>query len=124
MLTIQKGFWQDKFLADTRQKLAQLYLKNPQIAQSEKRVILEFWQSFEGLAGVLGNKLQPFISWFLKATSPETITRSLRALREDGTIAVIPDKEKDRRAQEQALRTYWGNEKRMRENNGQKQQSF
>ncbi len=52
-IAVQKGFWQDRVLADTRQKLAQLYFKSPRIAESEKRVILEYWQAYEGLAEVL-----------------------------------------------------------------------
>ena len=113
-IAVQKGFWQDKVLADTRQKLAQLYFKNPSIAESEKRVILEYWQAYEGLSEVLGDKLPPFISWFLSATSPETITRCLRALKEDGTIKLNPEKLKQRQEHEQEWRSYWGNEARQR----------
>jgi hypothetical protein len=117
-LAVQKGFWQDKVLADTRQKLAQLYFKNPQIAESEKRVILEFWQAYEGLDLVIRDKLQSFISWFSTATSPETITRCLRALKEDGTIIITPENAKRRQEQEQQWRHYWGNEARVRDTNG------
>ena len=62
-LTVQKGFWQDKVLAATRQKLAALYYKNPSIVETEKRVILEFWQEYEGLGEILDDKLPLFISW-------------------------------------------------------------
>jgi hypothetical protein len=113
-LPVQKGFWQDKVLADTRQKLAELYYRNPGIVQSEKRVILEFWQAYEGLAHVLGDKLMPFLNWFLKANSPETITRCLSSLKEDGTIKLSDDGVKRRQEREQEWRTYWGNEKRGR----------
>ena len=117
-LAVQKGFWQDKVLADTRQKLAQLYFKNPKIAESEKRVILEFWQAYEGLDLVVRDKLQTFISWFFTATSPETITRCLRALKEDGTIIITPENAKRRQEQEQQWRHYWCNETRGRGSNG------
>jgi hypothetical protein len=113
-LPVQKGFWQDKVLADTHQKLAELYYRNPSIAQSEKRIILEFWQVCEGLTQILGDKSPDFISWFLKATSPETITRCLRSLKEDGTVNLTPDIAKRRQEREQEWRTYWGNEKRGR----------
>lgn len=113
-IAVQKGFWQDRVLADTRQKLAQLYFKNPKVADSEKRVILEYWQAYEGLSEVLGDKLSSFISWFLSATSPETITRCLRALKEDGTIVLSPEKTKQRQEHEQEWRSYWGNEARQR----------
>ena len=114
MLTKQFGFWQDAYLANARQKLAELYHKNPEIAESEKRVILEYWQEFENLSGILGDKFTHFVSWFLKATSPETITRCLRALKEDGTITVSPEIARKRQEREQECRQFWGNEARQR----------
>ena len=114
-LIVQKGFWQDTYLADARRKLAELYYKKPKIVQSEKRVILEFWSSYEQLSSLLDDKWLPFVSWFLNATSPETITRCLRALKEDGTIQLDPDKVRQRRERESEWRSYWGNEKRSRE---------
>ena len=114
-LMIQKGFWGDTVLANTRNKLAELYQKNPNIAESEKRVILEYWQAYEGLSQALGDKLTQFTSWFLSATSPETITRCLRALKEDGTTRLSLEKANQRQEREQEWRQYWGNEKRLRE---------
>lgn len=114
-IAIQKGFWQDTYLATTRQKLAELYHENPEIAQSEKRVILEFWKTYEGLPQILGDKLNPFVSWFLGATSPETITRCFRALKEDGTVKLNHEDREKRQEREQEWRQYWGNEKKLRE---------
>ncbi len=110
-ITVQKGFWQDTFLADTRRKLAELYYKNPDIAQSEKRVILEFWSTYEQLSSILDDKWLPFVDWFLGATSPETVTRCLRALKEDGTIKLTQEKVKQRKEREQEWRSYWGKRK-------------
>ena len=110
-LVIQKGFWGDTVLADTRRKLAQLYLEKPEIARSDKSCILEFWSNFEGLSSLLGNKWPSFIDWFKNSTSPETITRCLRALKEDGTIRLSPDHKKNRQDSEKQWRTYWGSEK-------------
>lgn len=118
-ISIQRGFWQDRVLADTRQKIAELYSNNPQIIDNPKQVIIEFWQAYEGLAQVLGDKLAPFIDWFKNATSPETITRCTRALKEDGTILISHEEAKQRREQEKECRSFWGNEKRVRGNNGQ-----
>ena len=109
MIPIQKGFWQDQYLADARQKLAELYFKNPEIAKSEKRVILEYWKVYDGLSEALGDRINPFANWFLSASSPETITRCLRALKEDGTIRLSPEKARQRREREQEWRQYWGN---------------
>ena len=114
-IAVQKGFWgNDKYLADSRQKLAQLYFKNCEIANSEKRVILEFWKEYDGLSQALGNKTEAFTSWFLSATSPETITRCLRALKEDGTITISPEKAKQRQEREREYRSYWGSQLRER----------
>jgi hypothetical protein len=113
-LTKQYGFWQDKTLADTRKKLAELYFENPQVIENEKRALLEFWQSYEGLSQILGEKLTPFKSWFFTSTSPETVSRCLRALREDGTITLTPENKNIRDKQEQQCRSYWSNEKTKR----------
>ena len=85
-LMVQRGFWQDNFIGSTRTKLAELYSNNPSIAESEKRCMLEYWSTFENLQNVLGDKWNDFTNWFASSTSPETITRCLRGLREDGTI--------------------------------------
>ena len=119
MLTKQLGFFQDVYLADTSQKLAELYSNNPQIFDSPKQVILEFWRAYEGLDQVLGDRLNQFIDWFKSATTPETLTRCVRSLKEDGTILVSPESAKQRREQEQEWRSFWGNDKRLRGKNGQ-----
>ncbi|MFC2012648.1 hypothetical protein ACFLVU_05915, partial [Chloroflexota bacterium] len=119
-IPIQKSlFGPDRYLADSRQKLAQLYFKNPQIAESEKKVIASYWQVYEGLAAILGDKWQSFYDWFLSAaTSSETITRCFRALKTDGTIKLDPEEQKQRQEKEQEWRQYWGNERIQRDNNG------
>ena len=112
-IAVQKGFWgHDKYLADARSKLAQLYFKNPEIANSEKKVIIEYWKAYDGLREALGDKIEPFRSWFLSSTSPETITRCLRALKEDGTIVLSPEKAKQRQEREREWRMYWGNDRK------------
>jgi len=113
-LTIQKGFWQDTILANTRNKLAELYHTNPGIADSEKRAILEYWKAYDGLGEILGDKLPQFTAWFFKSTSNETITRCLRALKEDGTIQLASEKIQERQEREQEARQFWGNEARQR----------
>lgn len=117
-LTIQKGFWQDTVLANTRQKLAELYHRQPDIAQSEKRCLLEFWSTYEELSALLGGKWQPFVDWFLNSTSPETITRCLRALKEDGTITLNSEDKNQRQEQQEQWRQFWGNNKGMRRDDG------
>lgn len=114
-IPIQRSmFGPDKSFADTRQKLAKIYYKNPQVFKKEKQVILEYWRTYEGLDEVLKERLPAFIHWFMTNTSPETITRSLRALKEDGTIQLSSDKIQERQEREQECRQFWGNEVRQR----------
>jgi hypothetical protein len=113
-LVVQKGFWQDTVIADTKQKLTELYQIKPDIAKSQKKCLLDFWSTYEGLTSLLGDKWQPFIQWFMRATSPETITRCLRALKEDGTISFPQETTQRSQKNEQQWRSYWGNDKRLR----------
>lgn len=87
MLPVQTGFWNDKVIGATRQKLEELYYNNPEALDSEKLCILEYYATYENLPDILGDKWPEFKKWFLKATSPETITRCRRAMKEDGTIS-------------------------------------
>ena len=41
MISVQRGFFNDKAIGDTREKLIDLYMNNPSIALSEKNLILE-----------------------------------------------------------------------------------
>jgi hypothetical protein len=119
MINVQKGlFGDDKYIADTREKLMELCGNNPEIAENKKLLLVEFWRAYEGLAEVLGDKIDSFISWFGRCTSPETLTRCLRSLKEDGTIKLAPDKVEQRQEQEQDWRLYWGNQSRERRQNG------
>jgi len=114
MLPIQKGFWQDSVIANTREKLRELYYKSPDIAQSEKLCLLEFWSQYEGLSNLLGDKWLSFVEWFLNTTSPETITRCLRSLKEEGIITLTPEQSEKREKRENSHRKYWGNDTRLR----------
>ncbi|MFC1865708.1 hypothetical protein ACFLYB_03240 [Chloroflexota bacterium] len=107
-LPIQSGFWQAKILTDTRGKLADLYSKNSEIANSERKTIVEYWKHYDGLPQVLGAKLDPFLWWFsTRATSPETITRCLRSLKEKRVINISESKAKIRQEREKQHRSFW-----------------
>ena len=110
-LAIQKGFWQDTIIANTRQKLVELCSYNPDIAQSDKRCMLEYWAIYEDLPELLGDRWQPFTDWFMKATSPETISRCLRALKENGTIQTNPGETTQRQEREAQWRNFWDNDR-------------
>jgi hypothetical protein len=114
-LPTQLGFWQDKILADTRSKLAELYQNEPKIAHSEKQCILQFWTAYEGLHSLLGDKFPDFSDWFLEVTSPETITRCLRSLKEDGTIQLTPQQRQKKQKHEQEWRQHWGKQRGLRD---------
>jgi hypothetical protein len=111
-LAIQKGFWQDSILASTRTKLAEMYYTNTETVKSEKRCLIEYWATYEQLDSLLGEKWEAFRDWFMKATSPETITRCLRSLKEDGTIRTMDKEREKRRDQQNGWCQYWGNQKR------------
>ena len=86
-LPVQKGFFQDNVIGNVRQKMEELDLYHPEALESEKSSILAYWTEFEHLQEVLGESWNDFEHWFLKtATSPETLTRCRRAMKEDGTI--------------------------------------
>ena len=110
-IAVQKGFFQDKYLADTRTKLAELYHLRPDIAKSEKRTILAFWEAYERLSDILGEKWNDFVDWYLTATPNETITRCLRSLKEDGVVVLTDGEQRRRQEREQDWREYWKNNK-------------
>ena len=84
---IQKTLWgYDKFIWDTRQKLYHLYRNHPEVFDSEKQLMVKYWEFYEQLDLVLEDKYEAFEAWFLKCTSPETLTRCHRSLKEDNSI--------------------------------------
>jgi hypothetical protein len=108
----------DKYLGDTRQKLAILYNDKPELFKKEKTLILGYYEEFEGLSKILDDKWRVFEAWFMRVPSPETITRNLRALKEDGTIQLSEAQQQDRIDKEQQYRSFWGNEAKTRQQNG------
>jgi hypothetical protein len=86
-LMVQKGFWQDAVIGNVRHKMEELNLYHPEALKSERFSIIAYWSEFDHLQEVLGECWKDFEHWFLKkATSPETITRCRRSMRENGTI--------------------------------------
>jgi hypothetical protein len=110
-IPVQKGFWVDEFIGDSRQKLEELYSNNPQGLNSEKSSILSYWSEFEHLQDILGENWEDFKQWFLnKATSPETITRTRREMKSDGTIILSSKEVEHSQKQELLWREYWSRE--------------
>jgi len=86
-IPVQRSFFGfDKFIGDTRRKMEHLYQNHPDVFNSEKQLMLKYWQFYEQLDVVLEDKFDSFKSWFIKATSPETLTRCHRSLKEDNFI--------------------------------------
>ena len=119
MLTKQLGFFEDVYIGNIRAKLSELCINNPDIVTDERKVLLEYWRTFDNLDSILGDKLPDFLSWWEHATLPETLSRCLRSLKEQGTVKVTHEDELQKHKQEQQWRSFWGNEKGMRENDGQ-----
>ena len=83
-IPVQKSFLgPDKFIGDTRQKMEHLYENHPEAFESEKQMMLKFWEFYEQLDVILEDKYESFRQWFLKCTSPETLTRCHRLLKEN-----------------------------------------
>jgi len=76
--------------------------------------MLKFWEFYEQLDLILEDKLDSFKSWFLKCTSPETLTRCHRALKENGTIPLNPEKQEQQQEREQEWQSFWGSGSRHR----------
>jgi hypothetical protein len=53
------GFFNDVYLANAYQKLADLYQTNPSIADSEERVILEYRKAYDSLNSITQSRERP-----------------------------------------------------------------
>lgn len=116
---IQKTLWgYDKFTGDAKQKMMHLYRNHPEAFDSEKELMFKYWEFYEQLDVVLEDKYEAFKSWFLRATSPETLTRCHRSLKEDGSIKLTTEEKGQRQESGNHWRQFWSNEKRFRGNNG------
>ena len=84
---IQKTLWgYDKFIGQNSDKLAHLYKVHPEAFKDAMTMILKYWEFYDELGYTLEDKLEPFKSWFLRATPPESLTRCYRYLRQTGVI--------------------------------------
>lgn len=107
---IQKGLWLDEHIGNTREKLEELYTNEPQAFQSEKSCIISYWSTFENLSAILGDKWEAFSDWFLKvATSPETITRCRRDMKQTNFIKQTRNEKIERQEKTEQWRQYWRN---------------
>lgn len=98
------------FIGDTEAKLAELYSNNPSIKKDNKTAIIEYWKTYEGLSKLLGEKLYAFEQWFLnKCTSPETIARCQRILKDSGAIKLSDSEQSQRQESREHHRQYWSN---------------
>jgi ABC-type transporter Mla subunit MlaD len=106
---VQTNFFGDNVLiGDTEAKILACYGQDPKVADSDRLLILAVWE-LEGLAEVLGDRLEAFADWFKdSATSTETITRAGRKLRSQGLMKQSPEIAQARRQLAEAHRQYWG----------------
>ncbi len=85
---IQKTLWgNDKFIGQNSDKLAHLYKVHPEAFKDAMTMILRYWEFYDELDLVLGDKMEAFRTWFIRATPPESLTRCYRYLRQTGEIS-------------------------------------
>ena len=106
MLTKQFGFWQDTYIGNIRNKLNELCKNNPDMVKEERQILLEYWRTFDNLDAILGDRFSDFLSWWERATLPETLSRALRSLKAEGIVEVSPEAER----REQDYRQVWGSQ--------------
>ena len=120
---IEKKFPEEKRFGDIRQKIVDLYHKNPLVVEDDRLLTFEVWKE-EGLVEVLKQRsIERLMHWFLfEATDGETIRRSRRALTSDKhgppVIEVSEETQKNRRKYSDAWRKHWteGDKKEREEN--------
>lgn len=99
----------DAVLGDVRDKILELYRNQPEVAGDDKILILAFWESYDNLERVLGDKYAAFTRWFLlEATKTESIRRSRQSLTEHELIRPPENTEHGREYLEKVWHRYWG----------------
>ncbi len=99
----------DMLLGDNRDKILELYKEMPEIADSDKVLILAFWLKYDDLAVVLGDRQSAFTKWFLnKSTKTESIRRPRQSLMEHGMMKSSVGIEDKRGWLEDVWHRYWG----------------
>lgn len=59
---------------DVQARVAHILREHPDTRNSYKRLMARYWRDYDGLAEVLGERLEAFEAWFAEtATSPKTL---------------------------------------------------
>ena len=99
----------EKVLGDNRDKIWKVYQRIPEVAQNDTLLQLAFWEEFDGLKQVLGDRYDAWVEWYLHhATDAESIRRSRQSLTEHG---ILPQREeiRQKRAWKAGMwKKYWG----------------
>ena len=99
----------EKLVGDNRDKIWHIYRKVPEVANDDALLQLCFWEEFDGLKEVLGDRFGDFVKWYLHhATDAESIRRPRQSLTEH---KILPQREKikeKRKARAENWRKYWG----------------
>jgi len=109
---IQAGLWGGVSWGTGAGRVLQILKERPELAEDVKALLLAVWEA-EGLAAVLGERLEAFREWWLTyGTTVEAITRERRRLIEDGLVRLSPRAEAERRAKEQQWHR-WAQERKI-----------
>ena len=99
----------EKITGDNRDKIWYLFQQTPEIANDDGLLQLCYWEEFDRLREVLGDKFDDFVKWYLhEATNAESLRRSRQSMTEHGQL---PERVKVKARREwlsQVWRKYWG----------------
>lgn len=99
----------DEVYGDVRDKIMALYDERPEIIESDRVLILSYWELYDNLPQVLGEKWASFVVWWSeKATNTESIRRSRQSLTENHRLPQSQKLARQREWMERVWRRYWG----------------
>lgn len=99
----------EKITGDKRDKIWHVFKQYPEIANDDGLLQLLYWDEFDRLREVLGDKFDAFRKWYLHdATNAESLRRSRQSMTEHGQLPERVKIKARRKWLAQVWRKYWG----------------